>query len=194
MYSLLLDSSNIYLNVGLSKDNELIDSISYEAWQKQSELMIPEIGNILKRNNIDPKQINEILVTVGPGSYTGLRIALTIAKVYAYSLNLPLYIFSSLEVLEKKDEYSICLMNARSKRSYFAVYFNDSEIVHDTIYTNVEVLKYIEEHPNYAICGDLEYLNIDGCHENIFLNMLRLKGSQKLVKDVKALKAIYLKD
>ena len=95
MLSLILDSANKELGVAIAKDNEIIDEIKYDAWQKQSELMIPEIEKIFKRNSISPKDINEILVSQGPGSYTGVRIALTIAKVYAYALNLPIYAFSS---------------------------------------------------------------------------------------------------
>ncbi|MBO8427900.1 MAG: hypothetical protein IAC58_05105 [Firmicutes bacterium] len=46
MISLILDSSNVYLNVGLAINSKLIDKISYEAWQKQSEYMIPELSLI----------------------------------------------------------------------------------------------------------------------------------------------------
>ena len=110
MLSLILDSANKELGVAIAKDNEIIDEIKYDAWQKQSELMIPEIEKIFKRNSISPKDINEILVSQGPGSYTGVRIALTIAKVYAYALNLPIYAFSSLNILENPEKPSICLM------------------------------------------------------------------------------------
>ena len=194
MISLILDSSNVYLNVGLAINNKLVDKISYEAWQKQSEYMIPEIHNILSRNKIDPKNVNEILVTIGPGSYTGVRIALTIAKVYGYSLNIPVYTFSSLEVLEVKDKYSICLENARSKRSYIGVYFNKEVILKDQVLTNTEVLEYISKHQEYALCGDLEYLNLSSSPSDIFNTMLYLKNESKRVLDIKALKAIYLKD
>ena len=99
MYSLLLDSADKYLGIGIALNNEIIDKVYFEAWQRQSELMVPELEKIIKKNNIDPKSINEIIVTVGPGSYTGVRIALTIAKIYAYSLNIKCYAISSLNIL-----------------------------------------------------------------------------------------------
>ena len=83
MLSLILDSANKELLVALYKDNIKLDETRYEARQKQSELMIPELDKIIKKNNINPKDVNEIIVTMGPGSYTGVRIALTIAKIYA---------------------------------------------------------------------------------------------------------------
>lgn len=194
MISLLLDSSNTYLNVALGINNKIVSKISYECFQRQSEMMIPEIHNILKENNINSKDINEVLVTFGPGSYTGLRIALTIAKIYAYSLNIPCYTFSSLEVLQKENTPSICLMNARSKRSYFGVYLNNEVLVKDQVLTNLEVLNYINEHNDYALCGGINYLNLTSNGNDIFLNMIRLKDEKHLVKDILSLKAIYLKD
>lgn len=48
MLSLILDSANKELGVALANDNEIIDEIKYDAWQKQSELMIPEIEKYLR--------------------------------------------------------------------------------------------------------------------------------------------------
>ena len=96
MYQLLLDSSNIYLAVGLSKDKKVVDSIFYNAWQRQSELMVMEIDNILKRNKVDKKDLDTVVVGIGPGSYTGVRIGVTIAKTIAYALKIRMYAVSSL--------------------------------------------------------------------------------------------------
>lgn len=194
MYSLVLDSGNVNLVVGLAKDSKVIAKTVYGAWQKQSELMIPEIDKILKENSVDPKDIGEILVTKGPGSYTGVRIALTIAKVYSLALKIKCYAFSSLKVLQKEDVPSICLINARSGRSYFGVYKNNEEIIGDTIYTNEEVKNYINEHSDYALCGSLSYLNLDGGEDKTVENMVRLKNEKDLVENVLTLKAVYMKD
>ncbi len=194
MYTLLLDSSNIELIVGLAKDDKVIDEIRYNAWQKQSEFMVSEIDKVLKRNNIDPKNINEIVVSYGPGSYTGLRIALTIAKIYSLSLNIPLYKLSSLQILEKKDEISICLMNARSNRSYIGIYKNKECLLTDRVLLNEEVLNIIKENPNYKICGEVSYLNLTSEVSDTINNMLYLKDNSNKVEDVLSLKALYLKD
>lgn len=194
MITLLLDSSNTLLVVGLAKDDKIIDEIIYEAWQKQSEFMILEIEKILKRNEINPKEVGEIIVSKGPGSYTGVRIALTIAKIYGYALNIPVFAVSSLQMLEKRDEISICLMNARSQRSYFGVYKNDEVIVEDKVLTNEEVKKYILDHPNYKVMGEVSYLSLNEEKSDILNNMLRLKSEKTKVENILTLKAIYLKD
>ena len=193
MNTLILDSTNIDLNVGLCI-NGLLYFVSYPCRQQQSEKMIPEIDKLLKEHNLSPKDINEVLVTNGPGSYTGVRIALTIAKVYCYALKIPCYVFSSLEVLMNVNKPSICLINARSNRSYFALYNKDKKLIPDEVRSNDEVLNFIKEHPEYKVCGDLEYLNLKGYKDNLFETMLLLKSKEHLVKDIFTLKAVYLKD
>ncbi len=194
MLSLILDSANKELGVALAQDGTLLDEIRYEAWQRQSELMIPEIENIFKKNNVNPKEISEILVTKGPGSYTGVRIALTIAKVYGYALNIPVYAFSSLEVLADLEKPSICLINARSNRSYFAVYEKGNAIVNDQVLTNDEVIKYVNEHKDYVICGETSYLDLVSENSDVLKNMLALKNDSYKVENILKLKAVYLKD
>ncbi|MBR1581805.1 MAG: tRNA (adenosine(37)-N6)-threonylcarbamoyltransferase complex dimerization subunit type 1 TsaB [Bacilli bacterium] len=194
MISLILDSTNRDLNVGLGIDDKLVDFVSYECWQRQSESMIPEIEKLFLKHQINPKDVNEIIVTKGPGSYTGMRIALTIAKIYSYSLNIPCYAISALAALSCEDKTSICLMNARSARSYFGVYKNGNIIISDTIKTNDEVLEFASKHPEYVLCGDLEYLDKEGYKANVLYNLLRFKSEANKVDDIFKLKAVYLKD
>ena len=140
MATLLLDSSNTSLSVGIEKDHELLGYTSYEAWQVQSEHMIPELDKLLEKHSVSRRDITGVIVSIGPGSYTGVRIALTIAKIIALCCKCPVYPVSSLRVLKNGDLPSICLINARSNRSYFGVYEGEKVIVEDTIKTNDEVL------------------------------------------------------
>src|SRR5574344_383746 len=107
MYSLLLDSSNRNLTVGLALDHKLVDEISYDAWQKQSELLVDEIDKIFKKHGIDKKAIGEVVVSKGPGSYTGVRISMAVAKTIVFALQVPLYLVSSLEVNKDGDKPTI---------------------------------------------------------------------------------------
>ena len=89
---------------------------------------------------------------------------------------------------------SICLMNARSNRSYFGVYDGKNLIEKDQVLTNENVKKYIDEHKDFSVCGDTKYLGIEGERNDIFVNMLRLKSEENEVKNILSLKAVYLKD
>ena len=193
MIDLLLDSSNIDLSVGISKDGKVLDYTSYEAWQCQSEYMIQEIDKLLNKHNITRNDITGVIVNVGPGSYTGIRISLTIAKVMCLALNIPMYTLSSLRALQKGVEPSICLMNARSNRSYVGVY-SDECLLKDQVMTNDEVKDYIASHPDYVVCGDTAYLGIEGYKNNIIEEMNLLKDKATKYDDTLGVKPVYLKD
>ena len=193
-YYLLLDSSNTSLTVGLCSEHELIDYTSYEAWQTQSEHMIPEINALLEKYNVDKNDFEGVMVSVGPGSYTGVRIAITIAKVMAVALNIPVYPVSALQILKNGKKPSICLINARSNRSYVGVYEGEKCLLQDCIMTNDEVKQYINDHPDYIVCGSTKYLGIDGYQSNIAKEMFSLAGRVPECEDSRALKPVYLKD
>ena len=194
MATLLLDSSNTSLSVGIESNGSLLGFTSYESWQSQSEHMIPEIDKLLKEFNLTRKDISGIVTSIGPGSYTGVRISLTIAKVIALCLNAPVYPVSSLRVLKDNEKPSICLINARSNRSYFGVYEGHKVIINDCIKTNDEVLAYIKEHPEYSICGNASYLGYENKDTNICLQMVSLLKHLEKCDNALALKPVYLKD
>lgn len=194
MYTIILDSSNTELSIGLAKEGILLDSISYEAWQQQSEFMVKELAVLLDKYKVKNEDIKDIIVSIGPGSYTGVRISLTIAKTIATALNIDIYPVSSLRVKKCDNKPSICLINARSNRSYFGVYFENQIIVNDTILSNDEVRKYIEEHPDYVICGDTKYLGIEGYKADVLKQALSLYKSLEKCESTLGLKPVYLKD
>ncbi len=194
MFIILLDSSNTSLTVGLAKDDVLLESVSYEAWQSQSEHMIPELDNLLTKHKVERNQIGEVVVAIGPGSYTGVRIAITIAKTIAAVLDCKVYTISSLRCQKDRKNPSICVINARSGRSYFGVYEDEKILVDDCILTNDKVLEYINEHPSYSVCGNTAYLGIDGVKPDIARELLELKKYVKPVDNPLAVKPVYMKD
>ena len=193
MITVLLDSSNTNLSVGIARDNLLLESTSYEAWQRQSEYMIPELNKLFDKHHVSKEDVGEVIVAMGPGSYTGVRIAITIAKTIAVALNAKLYAVSSLRVQKDGDNPSICLINARSGRSYFGVYSGNQINVPDCILKNDEVLAHIAEHPSFSVCGDVKYLGLSGKETNNIAEMLSLKDSLKDVNPL-SLKPVYMKD
>lgn len=194
IYTIILDSSNLDLSVGLSKEGVLIDYISYSAWQQQSEFMVKELNELLDKYKVKNEDIKDIIVSIGPGSYTGVRIALTIAKTIAFALGVPIYPISSLQIQKCGNSPSICLINARGNRSYIGVYQGNNIIIKDSIWTNEEVLNYIKEHNDYIVCGDLKYLGIEGYKSNVLLEALSCKSSLVKADDALLIKPVYLKD
>ena len=194
MATLLLDSSNTSLSVGIEKDGQLVGFTSYEAWQAQSEHMIPEIDKLMEKCSLSRNDISGVVASIGPGSYTGVRIALTISKVISLALNVPIYPVSSLRVLKNNDKPSICLINARSGRSYFGVYQGNKIIVEDCIKTNEEVIDFINSHKEYDVCGITAYLGYENKDTNICLQMVSLLPYLNKCENPLSLKPIYMKD
>ena len=194
MYQLVLDSSNKYLVVGLLKDKKIFDSVYYEAWQRQSEVMVQEIDNLLKKNQLTRKDLDAVAVGIGPGSYTGVRIAITIAKTIGYALKIKTYAKSSLFLLKDCIKPTICIYNARSGRSYFAVYEGNKQLVKECIKTNLEVLDYIKINSSFAVNGDVEHLGLVSGKYDIFSNFIDVFNDENLVKNIFTLNPIYLKD
>ena len=193
-YIILLDSSNTSLTVGLASQDCLVGSVSYEAWQTQSEHMIPELDELLDKYNVSREDIAGVMVSIGPGSYTGVRIAITISKVIGLALDVPVYPVSALQILKNDEKPSICLINARSNRSYIGVYENEKCLLQDCIMTNDEVKEYIANHSDYVVCGFTQYLGINGYESDIAQEMFTLIGKVDPCPDSRALKPVYLKD
>ncbi len=191
---LFLDSAETTMFVGLMKDEKVLASNSFYYPRKQAELLLVEIKNTLDKFSYSPKDLNYIAVGIGPGSFTGVRIALAIAKTLAFSLDLKMYVISSLLAYAKYDEPSIICFDARGNRTYFACYKKGDYIIKETILNNDDVKKFILEHADFTLRGNFKHLGIDVNSEIDIFSFYRSLNENNLVKDVKAIKPIYLKD
>ncbi len=189
-----IDTSDKNLFVCLYDGDTCLSVTSYEAWQRQSEYLVEEVQKAFDKAGMQKKELEAVISSVGPGSYTGVRIGLTVAKTLAFALKLPLYLVSSLEMLQDYPRPSICLCNARSKRSYFGVYQDGKALEEDCIKTNEEVKAYVASHPDYALCGDLGYLGLEGNGYNPARPFIRCLDDKHLCPAVHAARPVYLKD
>lgn len=94
-----IDTSNQALGVALLDENKVIGEYITNLKKNHSIRIMPAIQLLMKDCEKTPKDLSKIIVAKGPGSYTGVRIGVTIAKTLAWSLNLPLSGVSSLAVL-----------------------------------------------------------------------------------------------
>ncbi len=98
MITLYIDTHDIDLVIGLFKDGKTINIKEVKGAKDHSSTTMPTLVDLLKESNLDIHDVNDIVVVNGPGSFTGERIGVTIAKVLAYTLNIPIRVISSLEV------------------------------------------------------------------------------------------------
>ena len=109
-----MDTSHVYLVLALIKDDQLIAKYSAECWKKQSEEIFVRLIEMCEKVNVTPEMIDQICISKGPGSYTGVRIAMTVAKVFCAMKNVPLYTIGTLQLYAGNRSCRV-IMDARSK-------------------------------------------------------------------------------
>ena len=130
MISLFIDTSKTSLSLGLMSGNKLIFKENTESYNKHSNYLINKIVNALKRNNLEIKDIDNFIILNGPGSFTGIRIGVTVMKTLAWSLNKKLYMLSNLKALElhSKENVDIKLSIIDDKKdSFYMGIYSDNE-------------------------------------------------------------------
>lgn len=136
MNILVIDTSCKTAMAAISNDGKIIASICLQDNKTHSVKMLPAIEYIMQASDMRPENIDLIGVTNGPGSYTGLRIGVTTAKIFAYTQNIPIFGINTLESLAVSCSFSpndiICpMIDAKNKRVYAAVYKN-AEVLRET--------------------------------------------------------------
>lgn len=127
MYRLILDTALEYSYLALLKDNTILDEAYEKGSNNHSETLMPKLEEILIKNNISLKDIMEVYTGIGPGSYTGVRIAVVIAKMIAVMNNIKLYKFSSLlAVASSTNSESYIVIDCRRGNAYTAHYSYDN--------------------------------------------------------------------
>ena len=126
MTILAIDTSNHTLGIALVRDLTVIgESITYLK-KNHSVRAMPTVEALMKECGVAPSELSKIVVAKGPGSYTGVRIGVTIAKTLAWTLSIPISAVSSLEALAANgqyfDGYISPLFDARRGQVYTGLY------------------------------------------------------------------------
>ncbi|MEJ7542517.1 tRNA (adenosine(37)-N6)-threonylcarbamoyltransferase complex dimerization subunit type 1 TsaB [Staphylococcus intermedius] len=150
MYSLLIDSANQPLSVAIMQEGHVLITHTTTIKRNHSVQLMPLVEWLLKQAQLKPADLDEIIVTEGPGSYTGLRIGVTTAKTLAYTLNIQLYGVSSLKAIaaqiQYSDAYIIPIINARRQHVFAGVYqWQNSELVNVMADQYMPIEKLIEQ-------------------------------------------------
>jgi len=129
-----IDTSTKFCNLGLIEDeNILIEYTINGLKKKHSSILVPAIKNLLKTIGLKIEEINGIAVSMGPGSFTGLRIGLCVAKGLCYARSLPLLGIPTLDAMAfplKEIPYLICPVLESKKDEIYDVVFRGGVSLH----------------------------------------------------------------
>ena len=132
MRLLAIDTSSNLLSLALFNNQNIIAFENNQSQMQHGVLLLPKIKELLSSNQVTAKEIDGIIIGMGPGSYTGLRIGVTAAKMWAVSQNIPVYPVSSLAVMALSVDPSdkkvaiVPIVDARRESCYTAVYQADA--------------------------------------------------------------------
>ena len=161
MKYLYIDTSSSYLYTAIVENDKLIDQIKEDYGQSLSEMALPRIVSMFEKNKIESHDIDKIIVVNGPGSFTGIRIGITIAKVFAWSLAIPITTILSLEAMatsSESDKIHIPLINARRGYVFAAVYDNSGNTLLKPQHIKItELLEKIDGIGEYEIITNDEF-------------------------------------
>jgi len=129
-----IDTATEIAHVSLSKSGVILDSDNNTDQKEHGSFLQPSIQKLLKNNSIAIESIDAVAISIGPGSYTGLRVGMASAKGICFALQKPLIAVNSLEIiacaaiLEKSDKIDlsnslICpMIDARRMEVFTALY------------------------------------------------------------------------
>ncbi len=198
MICLFLDTSLDNLLVYLLKDGKVIYEKNIQSLRDHSSHLVPSIKEAFDTTNISLKDLDKIFVGNGPGSFTGTRIGITVAKVLAYSLNIDIVPISSIQ----KFIYSVCgydyyvpVLEDRKDMLYFSIFDkNKKRLIDDTYASRDEFLDYLKKYDGkIVIISDSDYENYDNHKKEVdVVNMINYIKDDKSVNP-HSLKPNYIK-
>lgn len=165
MKILYIDTSSSYLYAGIVSDDKLLCEVKKEFGHSLSEEALPNIAKLFAEKKLAAKDIDKILVVNGPGSFTGIRIGITIAKVYAWSLNIPIATLSALEVMalsSSSEMVHVPIINARRGYVFAAIYDQaNKEMLSPRHIKLEELLQELQKQKDYTFITNDEFEEIE---------------------------------
>ncbi|MCH1940318.1 tRNA (adenosine(37)-N6)-threonylcarbamoyltransferase complex dimerization subunit type 1 TsaB [Holdemania massiliensis] len=193
MITLCMDTSSKFLVLALIQEDELIGKRCLSSWKRQSEMIFPQLTELLAECGLSPKAIDQVVVTKGPGSYTGVRIAMTVAKVLCSTANLPLYALPTLELIGAGKTKAAVLLDARSQRAYFGMIENGRLSGKEEVLSLSEIQARIDNADGLELVGDCSLLGLEDCYPDLAQAFLTTRSQWQRVENVHLLVPEYLK-
>ena len=206
MLTLAFDCSTSSMSIVLMDNEKILGEKNYLQEAKHSEMLVLEIKNLLDANKITFNDLDLIVGTNGPGSYTGIRVALAVLKIIKITIQKPILTVNCCEVLAYKYSKNYSKINvaiqANKDEVYFAKYGanNNLEEVISPVISNVnDILSEIKE--DEFLCGSAnkifnKHLLKSNQEDMILAIDVAIYGQRKFLqnKDLQDILPLYLRD
>lgn len=155
MISLFIDTSLTNVSISVLKDSKTLSLISKEIPNMHSAYVTKFIKDCLDEAHIDANDIENIMVVSGPGSFTGVRIGVTIAKTYGYLIKKDIIPLSSLKSLAISANHKGPIMSIipANKNSYYVGIYDDNynEVIKEACMNKKDIHDLCKEYNPYIV-------------------------------------------
>jgi len=156
-----IETSTDQGSVALVEDEKILGELLWNLPRSHSQKLIPSIEALLRIVGIDLKEIEAICVGLGPGSFTGLRVGLSVAKGLAFTLGAKIVGIPSFDALawDFKESDSLCILSdAKRGLLFFGFYQKGKRIGNLKVLRPEEVLSFLKDKKKVTLMGDGAFL------------------------------------
>ncbi len=153
---ILLETSTNSCSAAIAIDGKVVSSRAINEHKAHAKLLVPFVKNLLEESNLSINDCSAVAISMGPGSYTGLRVGVSTAKGFCYGANLPLISVDTLEILARMVESDtsnsliIPMIDARRMEVYSAIFNNKFEKLSKTEAIILDSNSFKEEFEKYS--------------------------------------------
>ncbi len=160
MYSLILDSATKILYVALINDGNVLYEKYIEGSNDHAKNIVFRVDEALNTAGIKAKDLDEIICGVGPGSYTGVRMAVTVCKMLSIFMKKSLYTISTLQLISSSNK-GVCLsmIDARRGNAFGCIIDNDKNeyIIDEALYSKEYLEAEAAKYTNVSVSTEARY-------------------------------------
>lgn len=157
MKTLFISTYNNFLTIGLLSSGKTINVKKVKSDKSHSIYLIPTIKTLLIESKLNIIDLNEIIVINGPGSFTGVRLGIIVAKTMAYTLEIPIKTISSIDALaiSNEEQHEKIITINDTKGMYFGIYKNN-KLLKELLYLNKKEFNEKYKNKNIIITEKLD--------------------------------------
>lgn len=171
MIELFIDTASSRIILAVLKDHKIVSFCNEQNTHDLSIRIFPLFDSILKEANVSPNEVDTIYIVNGPGSFTGVRIGVTIAKTFAWGLKKKIIPLSELELMATtvtNADYLVSMIDARRNASYAAIYDKDGKpYLTDRYIANDDLMKMLPKKKKISFLSYDKITGVDAVIPNI---------------------------
>ena len=156
MNILALDCAVTRISLAVKTDSKFL-SATYDIGMRQSEILVPSIDELLKKADLPAADLNATCLTIGPGSFTGLRLGISALKAIELAYGVPVYGISSLEAYafayKNFNMPLLSCIDANKDKFYARFEDGDKIILKDDDYEISKITDAVKDFETILVCG-----------------------------------------